>query len=295
MARTGLFFSFAHNFWPHTAVTATSVLDYASDLDIHIFSDEINRRWLAKIRAIARRSNSDVHFHQFDTQLVKNLKHCGHYGLSTYYRLFIPDILSNYYSNLIYLDSDMVARASVHDLMASCQPVHLLAAAPGISRRSNQTHAKRLNHGKQCPYFNAGNMVINAPRWRELSIRDQCLAFQEKYPDRIRYADQDMLNYCLAGQWQPLPVSWNVMVDYFAAADANDLEGISPTELKNALDNPMIIHFNGEFKPWHLTYRHRYKSSYTDIRRRLQKTPYISDDFPGGLFQKLVNRLRRWK
>lgn len=100
-----------------------------------------------------------------------------------------------------------------------------------------------------------------------------------------------MLNYCLAGQWQPLPINWNVMVDLFSSIDDADLLGVSPCELRNACDEPKIIHFNGEFKPWHFTYRHPFKSSYLRIRRELQLTPYVSDDFPLGLSRKLVRSM----
>lgn len=182
ISRLPVFFSFAHNFWPHTAVTACSALEHAADLDIHIFSDRIDRRWLAKITTKARSCNSDVYFHQFDPQLVQGLKDCGHYGLSTYYRLFIPDLLSAYNQYLIYLDSDLVVRCSLHQLLENSKPVRLLAAVPGISRCANQAHAERLGHGLDCPYFNAGVMVINASQWRQHNVRDQCLAFQKEYP-----------------------------------------------------------------------------------------------------------------
>ena len=134
-------------------------------------------------------------------------------------------------------------------------------------------------------------MVINGSQWRKLKVRDQCLAFQEDHPERIRYADQDMLNYCLAGQWQPLPISWNVMVDLFSVIDDADLAGVSPAEHRNACAEPMIVHYNGQFKPWHFTYRHPFKSSYLRVRRGLQKTPYVSDDFPWALSQKLARRM----
>ena len=136
-SRIPVFLSFAHNFWHHTAVTACSALDHAADLDLHIFSDRFDRRWFAKINAKARSANSEVYFHEFDSRRVQGLKNCGHYGLSTYYRLFIPDLLSACDQCLVYLDSDLIVRGSLHHLLASCEPVSLLAAVPGISKRAN--------------------------------------------------------------------------------------------------------------------------------------------------------------
>jgi lipopolysaccharide biosynthesis glycosyltransferase len=80
-------------------------------------------------------------------------------------------------------------------------------------------------------------------------------------------------------------------VENFRPIDDSDLDNVSPKELEQARSNPKIIHFNGKFKPWHFTYQHPFKATYTKIRRSLQKTPYVSDDFPWFFAQKLARRL----
>jgi lipopolysaccharide biosynthesis glycosyltransferase len=93
--------------------------------------------------------------------LVHGLKSCGHYGLATYYRLFVPDPFADKTDRLIYLGSDMVVQASLHELAHKHSGHHLLSAVPGISRQSNLAYAQRLAHGSDCAYFNAGLMLIN--------------------------------------------------------------------------------------------------------------------------------------
>jgi lipopolysaccharide biosynthesis glycosyltransferase len=293
MPKTTVFFSFAHNFWPHTVVAASSALEHANNLDIHIFSDRIDERWLNKLHRKATHSDSTINYHNFDPSLVDGLKSCGHYGLATYYRLFVPDLFADKTDCLIYLDSDMVVQASLHELARKYSGDHLLSAVPGISRQSNLAHAQRLAHGANCAYFNAGLMLINPLQWKQQCVKEKCLQFFADHPDRVWYADQDMLNHTLAGQWQGLPIDWNVMVENFGPMEDSDLDNITPKELEQARCNPKIIHFNGKFKPWHFTYQHPFKTSYTKRRRSLQKTPYVSDDFPWFLAQKLARRLTK--
>jgi lipopolysaccharide biosynthesis glycosyltransferase len=289
-SKTAAFFSFAHNFWPHTVVAASSLLAFARNLDIHIFADKIDERWLAKLKARADSSGGRIDVHEFDPSLVKGLKDCGHYGLSTYYRLFVPELLADQADRLIYLDSDMIVRSPIQELLNFDLGGSVLAAVPGFRARDNQAHAQRLGHGVDCPYFNAGIMIIDPQRWKRADLTRRCLAFQQTHPERIRYADQDMLNYCLAGDWKSLPFEWNVMVDSFWPVVESDLDGATLEQITKACSNPRIVHFNGQFKPWHFTYRHPYKQAYLSTRRSLQKTPYISDDFPWFLTQKLAKR-----
>ena len=61
MSKTTVFFSFAHNFWSHTAVAASSAMEHANNLDIHIFSDRVNDRWLGKLKAKAKAGDSTIH------------------------------------------------------------------------------------------------------------------------------------------------------------------------------------------------------------------------------------------
>jgi lipopolysaccharide biosynthesis glycosyltransferase len=126
-----------------------------------IFFDRIEERWLNNLHRKATHSDSTIHYHDFDHSLVHGLKSCGHYGLATYYRLFVPDPFADKTDCLIYLGSDMVVQASLHELAHKHSGHHLLSAVPGISRQSNLAHAQRLAHGSDCAYLNAGLMLIN--------------------------------------------------------------------------------------------------------------------------------------
>jgi lipopolysaccharide biosynthesis glycosyltransferase len=291
MAKTVVILCLSASYWPHAAVAATSLLDHASDLRIHVFADEIKDRWVQKIDRSLTPGRTELIVHQFQQDLVRGLREFGHLGLSTYYRLFIPDLLVGETERLVYLDSDMVVRTSIHKLNDFPMKGHAVAAVPHFSKSANAAHASRLGHGIDSRYFNAGLLVIDTSQWVRQSVQQQCLDFLEASPERIKYADQDMLNYCLAGKIHELPLEWNVMVDNYGPIADDDLDGVSVNDFRKACQEPCILHYNGEFKPWHLRYRHPFKRDYTRLRQRLHRMPYVSDDFPLGLGSKLVRNV----
>lgn len=288
-----VFYTHAYNFWSHTAVSVASLLEHTTDVDLHIFVDKVNIYWLNSIQRICKAANSSVSCHLFDDEQTQGLKNCGYYGLATYNRLFIPELFAGITSHLIYMDSDMIVRHSIQELTEF--PLHesVLAAVPGASKKVNHAKAVSLGHGQSVPYFNAGLMVINPRQWVNQKIRDRCIAFGECYPERIQLADQDMMNFVLAGNYQRLPMKWNVVTELFSEVPADDMDNLSVEELACIREDPAIVHFNGQFKPWHFTYKHPHKKTYVQQRRKLQKRPYISDDFPSLFLTKPVAFLRR--
>jgi lipopolysaccharide biosynthesis glycosyltransferase len=292
-SRLSVFFILSPDYWSHTAVAVASVLEQADHLDLHIFSEGINDRWLGKVQRLVENRDSTITYHPFDKALTEGLKECGHLGLSAYYRLFIPDLFAGKVDRLIYLDSDMVICSSLHELAALPLDDCVIGAVPSFSAQQNQKKAISLGHGKQASYFNSGVMLIDPQKWKQQGVRDQCLAFADAHPECIQYADQELLNYVLAGHYKPLPLGWNATVEMYGQIDPADLEGCSLEELERARAQPKIVHFNGCFKPWHLNYRHPFKTRYTNLRRRLQKTPYLADDFPWPYLAKPLRVLQR--
>jgi lipopolysaccharide biosynthesis glycosyltransferase len=71
MAKTVVVLCLSANYWPHAAVAATSLLDHATDLRIHVFADEIKDRWVQKIDRSLTPGRTEMIVHQFQQDLVK--------------------------------------------------------------------------------------------------------------------------------------------------------------------------------------------------------------------------------
>ena len=103
-------------------------------------------------------------------------------------------------------------------------------------------------------YFNAGIMLINLKKWRDMNISKTLIDFAEKYNEQLILWDQDVLNLVFNNKWGELDFSYN----------AFELTQMSILDYK-------IIHYTGSSKPWHFRNKHPYKKLFW---KYLYKTPF---------------------
>jgi lipopolysaccharide biosynthesis glycosyltransferase len=276
--RVNVFLCIGSNYWPHAAVVLSSLARYSSNVDVWLFYETLSWRWQRKIRNLLVHSGSTVTFVPFDITIIRGLKECGHLGLSAYYRLFVPDLLPEHLQRIVYLDADLIVRRSIEELYFQPLDDAVVGAVSGPAAECYVRDAARLGLPSGSEYFNSGVLVINLRRWRQLGIRDQSLQFMQDHPDKVVYADQDLLNATLYLRYKSLPPMWNVTLELFRSLPSSRGPDHSEGDLDLPVVEPAIVHFNGQYKPWHLRYRHPFKYEYVTLRRKLQLRPYVSDD-----------------
>ncbi len=98
-------------------------------------------------------------------------------------------------------------------------------------------------------YFNSGVMVLNLKRWRSENISQrlfECLRANRRH---VWCWDQYALNVVFAGQWGQLPARWNQGTHVHEYPNA-DQAPIAPDQFVEMRDNPAIMHYTTEYKPW---------------------------------------------
>ena len=73
----------------------------------------------------------------------------------------------------------------------------------------------RLQYSPSLGYFNAGVLLVNLRYWRENNLSESFFEIINKYPERLRYHDQDVLNIVLKEIKLTLPLKYNVQHGYF--------------------------------------------------------------------------------
>jgi lipopolysaccharide biosynthesis glycosyltransferase len=119
-------------------------------------------------------------------------------------------------------------------------------------------------------YFNSGVMVLNLARWRRERIHEKLLSCLRDYPRHVWCWDQYALNVVFAGQWRPLPMRWNQGAHAFEFPSVEH----SPIEFDEFVamrDDPAVIHFTTEFKPWHYNATHPLRAKFFE---ELDKTAW---------------------
>jgi lipopolysaccharide biosynthesis glycosyltransferase len=187
-----------------------------------------------------------------------------HVSVSTYYRLFLDRAVSDQWSRVLYLDSDLVVHSDISPLYNAALKGRTVGAVAGLSLpifgALPAGHVFRsLGFDADQPYFNAGVMVIDRNRWRQNNIEKRCLQFLADHRDAVKYWDQDALNYVLRDDWTGLDPRWNRTSDYHVLLKHGELE----RKVANAdiLRDPFIAHFISGHKPWS-AYRHPDKRLY---------------------------------
>jgi lipopolysaccharide biosynthesis glycosyltransferase len=162
-------------------------------------------------------------------------------NFATYARLQAADMLNC--DKCIYIDSDILVTKDVSELWDMNIDNYAMAAVLNSSKMGI-VGCDKLSY--ECPfeheedisnfgYFNAGFLVCNLKKWREISLFEKSIDLIKKYKKQISSHDQTILNFLLRGQILALPNEWNYIPWW-----TRDMK-----ELSN-------LHFTSKFKPWSL-------------------------------------------
>jgi len=232
---------------PYAGITLCSVLasNKNQHIHVHLFSDGIARRDIDRTERMARHFNSDFSVYNIQEKLedIPGLpRSIHHYTRATFGRLFLPEFLSTEIKQAIYLDSDIICIASLHDLWTLGQGIKLLGAVRDIYADEDREHKIALGMPADHAYYNAGMLVINVEEWRRQNVGERILHFLSQQL-KTKHGDQDVINAVFWEEITELPRRWNVL-----ATSPN------PDELFAQLADAANIHYAGAFKPWHFGY-----------------------------------------
>lgn len=166
---------------------------------------------------------------------------CAHWGTNTtWYRLYLGSILHDY-NKVILLDADMLVVRDVQPII-DYPMYNKIMATPDLSGSEITVRGMRDQ-----AVFMAGMFIADLDWWRDSNVESDLTNYVLNNPTTI-LADDQPLNVCLRHVWSPLPIVFNYF--YFKThpeygyADWDD--PLLPVHHKDVL----IIHFNGETKPW---------------------------------------------
>ncbi len=264
-----------YSYWPHAATAIRSILVSSPKLKspIFIIYDLPNERWMSKLKGIAASFQSHLEFIRFNNSDVKDFKIFGRLSSAAYYRLFAPNLLSNY-SKILYLDADLVVQGDITELLQNDFSPYALAAR-SVPLAEARTVNKNLERDLATPYFNSGVLVIDTNKWESLACTEHICNIIRNDTHRLSYADQCALNLFFNGNYKQLPLEWNVTRRFFEDGVNDTMYTLDEKkEIKNARANPRIIHYTGDYKPWHVRCLHPLRNRYWKHRSTFHWYPY---------------------
>lgn len=211
-----------------------------------------------------------IHVTRPDRQEIADLGISHHITHTAYFRLLASRLLPSSVDKVIYLDSDTLVLADLTELWqteldanyclaavdiacpfidARYAPVEYRRATPYLATVSPVRNYRQHGLSGSAPYFNSGVMVLNLKRWRDEQIENKLLACLRENKKFVWCWDQYALNVVFAGQWGKLPARWNQGTHLLEYPDESCLP-IERDEYQQMLNDPAIVHFTTEFKPW---------------------------------------------
>lgn len=241
-----IFFSCDDNYIPFLSVALTSIIKNASKEYFYHFyilhSDTISKLNQERISASHIKENVKIEFVDITDYVVKiseKLHTRDYYSKSTYYRLFIPNLYPQY-DKVLYLDSDIVVCGDISKLFNIELGNNLVGAitdgAVSQVKPFQDYVEKRVGVAHHSKYFNAGILLMNNRRLREIDFEELFINLLSRVTFTVAQ-DQDYLNAICRDKVTYIDNSWNQM----------------PINYQDyGKGTPNLVHYNLSFKPWHI-------------------------------------------
>ena len=235
-----LFFTLDDNYIPFLSTTLASIVEHASPeykYQITIIHDGLSLESKKAIKAY-HKDNIAISFFNVSVKvnsLAVRLDVRDYYTITTYYRLFLPDLFPTL-SKGLYLDSDIVLCDDVAKLYFTDLGDNLVGAIPDASVQlfpEFSNYVEKVLDVDHPKYFNAGVLLMNFKALRSFGLERRFLALIKKVTFKVAQ-DQDVLNYLCKDKVTYIDKRWNVM------------------PLGEEVPDPYLIHYNLMFKPWNL-------------------------------------------
>jgi lipopolysaccharide biosynthesis glycosyltransferase len=232
---------------------------------IHILDGGLSLKNKLKLIIFLKRIKFNYKFHIIDYTKIKSAPISNHITLASYNRIFISSVISYNIDKILYLDCDLIVLKDIQPFFDAALDNYYLGAVREIVNEESKT---RLELGEEYHYFNAGVQIVNLKKWRIDNFEDKLIDFILNKTDKIVYHDQDTMNYCARGKWLELSYHHNVThFFFFPEKYTSTYFELSDKEYQEIKNNPMIIHYTSQSKPWHLDCKHPKKDLYFQFER----------------------------
>ena len=247
--------AFDRNYMVPFLITLTSIFanKKKSRIIIHAVTSDVNENEKSHIKNYIKDHSCDIFFYDILNYNLEKLSLPAdtHFTRAIYYRLFIPLIIPKEIEKIIYLDTDTIVIGDLWDLYDKDIGRFPLGAA-----LDNQMDARpELGIYSKGAYFNSGVLLINTKLWKSNHITKKTVKYLSKNNgQKIRFGDQDALNFILKNNWFPLDQKWNVM--------KVDIPKLPQKGYEIFLKDKIVIHYNDRFKPWQISSENQLKYLY---------------------------------
>lgn len=297
-----IIYSSDDNYCIYMGVSILSVLENNKNfnsINIYVIDNNINDVNKSKLKELVDLYQRNILFIDFEKyKKYLNLNMHWEISMSSYARLFVSSMLPKNINKILYFDCDTLIVDSLDELWnQNINDFYMAGVCDTVP--SNTKQAIGLNNKDF--YINAGMLLINLKKWREDDLEKKLLNFIDKHNGNVIHHDQGVINGVIKSK-KILPLRYNLMTSYLMMTRDDIIKYYSvedsfysESEIKEAIENPVYIHFTPGFttRPWIKGCKHPKAYLYWEY---LSKTPWrdvkaIKDNSP--FYVKIINLMYR--
>jgi lipopolysaccharide biosynthesis glycosyltransferase len=179
--------------------------------------------------------NFSCHWVDCECALPSDLPNQHSLHRSTYFRLFVSELLPKSIDYAVYFDVDMIVVRDSSFLFSATTDSMLMAVDHCAPHHQCRLWGPTLEYN----YLQAGLLLIPLSKWREHNVISLFMSIiSERGPD-LDFRDQDVLNLAFVNRWEKLPIWFNVDPCFMRIMAFADV-----------LPYVHILHYSGNTKPW---------------------------------------------
>ena len=169
--------------------------------------------------------------------------------LSTYYRYILPELIQKH-NKIIYLDGDTLVLKDLTNMFNQNvdDGIYFIGVPDYISDELDQFNIKTNT------YINAGVLLMNLDSLRRSNFFQNFSNFVKAFPMSLTHHDQTAMNVLAVKHIEILRPKYGIF-SFINEEEAEEYNAklrspYDSNEIKCAFNNPTIIHYAGEIKPW---------------------------------------------
>jgi lipopolysaccharide biosynthesis glycosyltransferase len=178
---------------------------------------------------------------KLDESLFNGFALLKRYNYTSYFRICLPFLVSNNCRKILWIDSDTVINGSIDDLFYIKKSFCL----NGVSYPEVECKNK-LGLSNQDEYINCGVILYDVNLIKNKFSLKQALVFFVKNQSKFTYIDQCFLNLFYRNSIGCFSSKYNDVI--------YRIKKYSKKQVKEKIDDDIVIHFVGNIKPWNYFY-----------------------------------------
>jgi len=226
------------------------------EINVYLLGDNISVENKAKLCDIAKKYKRNLNIVDVSDLGISDILYNKRWPKSAYTRLFSGELLPKSIKKALYLDCDTIIMGDISSLWQVDISEYTIY---GVKDCIGKVYKENIGLEGNDIYINAGVLLINLEKLRNINIKECINQFIDKYSKVISYSDQDVLNGIFSGKFGILHPKFNVMTLIYMY-EYNDIMKIrrpsnyyDKDAITEAKEQPVIVHFTTcmlIIRPW---------------------------------------------